>query len=296
MSSLGLKRGTVKLISDHEEWARLFEIEKKLLLKILGKNIIAIEHVGSTAIPGVPAKPIIDIRISIPTLDDTYIKKLISPLEKIGYTYMHNFGDRHFFAKGPEEKRTHHISFVKENSQTDWKDVLFFRDYLRKNETARDEYSMLKQKLAKQFSEDRASYTKAKEEFIEKIIKKQSVSYFIKTLYWAPRILSILFILFLAVFSLDVFDGNYGFWGTALALFMHNIPSLVLTLVLIISWKYEIVGGIAFILAGLLYIALIATSASMDGLQLYMITWPLIISLPAFVVGGLFLLNWKKNK
>ena len=75
-----------------------------------------------------------------------------------------------------------------------------------------------------------------------------------KLIYWTPRILSIIYILFLALFYLDIFDGNYGFWGTIIGLFMHNIPSLVLLIVLLISWKREIVGGIIFILAGLLYI------------------------------------------
>src|SRR3989344_3232578 len=78
-----------------------------------------------------------------------------------------------------------------------------------------------------------------------------------KFIYWMPRILSIVFILFLALFSLDVFEGNYGFWGTIVGLFMHNIPAMVLLIVLIISWKYEIVGGVGFILAGILYITLL---------------------------------------
>ncbi len=76
-----------------------------------------------------------------------------------------------------------------------------------------------------------------------------------KYLYWAPRILSIMFILFLMLFSLDIFDMELDFWGTALGLFMHNIPALFLLVILIISWKYEIVGGIIFTLAGTLYIA-----------------------------------------
>jgi len=65
-------------------------------------------------------------------------------------------------------------------------------------------------------------------------------------IFWAPRTLAILFILFLSLFSLDIFDGNYGFWETILGLFMHNIPSMVLLIILIISWKYELVGGIIF--------------------------------------------------
>lgn len=62
-----------------------------------------------------------------------------------------------------------------------------------------------------------------------------------KFVYWTPKILGIILVLFLALMSLDVFEGNYGFWGTILALFMHNIPALILLIVLIISWKYEIV-------------------------------------------------------
>src|SRR3989344_1376326 len=74
-----------------------------------------------------------------------------------------------------------------------------------------------------------------------------------KFIFWTPRVLSILFIIFLALMSLDVLEGNYGFWRTILGLFMHNIPAIILLIVLIVSWKYEIIGGISFILAGILY-------------------------------------------
>jgi len=110
-------------------------------------------------------------------------------------------------------------------------------------------------------------------------------------IYWMPRILSILLILFLALFSLDIFDGNYGFWGTILGLFMHNIPALILLVVLIISWRYEIVGAIAFILAGLFYIVMV-----MRDFEWYMLIWFLIISGPAFLIGILFFINWKMKK
>lgn len=117
-----------------------------------------------------------------------------------------------------------------------------------------------------------------------------------KFLYWTPRILSILFILFLALFSLDVFDGNYGLWGTILGLFIHNIPSLILAIIVWISWKHEIVGGIGFILAGFLYIA--NTMIRMSGnLPWYLaVSWSLIIAGPAFLIGVLFLINWLKKK
>ncbi len=169
---LGLKRGTVKLTKAHGQWARLFEIEKELLIKTLGSLIVGIEHVGSTAITDVPAKPIIDIRLAVSSLDNTHIEKFIGPLTNLGYFYMHKFPDRHFFAKGPEECRTHHLSIVGANSENGWKDAILFRDYLRNNETARMEYSNLKLELAKKFTDDRPSYTKAKEEFIKDTIER----------------------------------------------------------------------------------------------------------------------------
>lgn len=118
-----------------------------------------------------------------------------------------------------------------------------------------------------------------------------------KFIYWTPRILSILFLLFLAMFSLDVFDAQYGFWGTVLGLFMHNIPVLILLIILIISWKHEIVGGIAFILAGLFYIALVGRAILIESPHpWFMLFWPVPIAGPAFLIGILFLVNWYKKK
>lgn len=116
-----------------------------------------------------------------------------------------------------------------------------------------------------------------------------------KLIYWAPRIMSILFILFLALFSLDVFGNGYSFWDTILGLLMHNIPVFILTIILIISWKYEIVGGIAFCLAGLIYIILLLTGPNFEW---YMLSWSLTISGPAFLAGILFFIGWfkKRNK
>jgi len=120
-----------------------------------------------------------------------------------------------------------------------------------------------------------------------KKIKKVS-----KFVYWTPRILSILFIAFLALFSLDVFGNGYTFGQTLVALFMHNVPVFILAIVLWISWKYEIVGGIAFILAGLLYIYVLTRNA----FEWYMLSWAIQISGVAFFIGILFLMNWYKKK
>ncbi len=117
-----------------------------------------------------------------------------------------------------------------------------------------------------------------------------------KFIFWTPRVLAILFILFLAMFSLDIFEGNYGFWGTIVGLFMHNIPSLVLLIVLIISWKHELVGAIAFILGGILYIAWVLTNVISTGFEWYYLAWALQISGIAFLIGILFLVGWKKRR
>ncbi|MBU0461116.1 MAG: hypothetical protein KJ574_00875 [Nanoarchaeota archaeon] len=117
-----------------------------------------------------------------------------------------------------------------------------------------------------------------------------------KYIYWIPRILSILFILFLAMFSLDIFDMNLGFWGTIVGLLMHNIPSFILTAVLVISWKYEIVGGIAFILAGLLYVVLMVVEGIRGGFGWDMILSLILIAGIPIAVGILFLIGWYKKK
>jgi len=117
-----------------------------------------------------------------------------------------------------------------------------------------------------------------------------------KWLFWTPRIISILFILFLALFSLDIFGNNYTFWETVLGLFMHNIPSLILLVILIISWKHELVGAIVFALAGLLYLGMILRNIFTDLSLLYQLVWVIQIAGPAFLIAYLFYLNYKRKK
>jgi hypothetical protein len=108
-------------------------------------------------------------------------------------------------------------------------------------------------------------------------------------LYWAPRILSILFICFIALFSLDVFTPGLTISEMIFALLMHNIPTLVLAVILLVSWKFEIVGAVCFILAGMAYMVFVFTSE----IPWYIgFNWSLTIAGPAFLVGILFLLNW----
>lgn len=113
-----------------------------------------------------------------------------------------------------------------------------------------------------------------------------------KSIYWTPRILGIIFILFLMIFSLDIFQPGLTAWQIAVGLFMHNIPTLLLLLSLIISWRYEIVGGVAFILAGLVYVLLLAMNPKFEWFMLF---WSAIIAGQAFLVGILFIINWREK-
>ena len=121
---------------------------------------------------------------------------------------------------------------------------------------------------------------------------KKKISKFI---YWTPRILSIIFIIFLALMSLDVFSLNLSFWQTLGALFIHNIPVFILLIVLLIAWKYEWVGGIAFILAGIAYIVSLVISALSSSFEWYMLAWGIEIAGLAFFIGILFFINWHKK-
>ncbi len=117
-----------------------------------------------------------------------------------------------------------------------------------------------------------------------------------KIIYWTPRLLAILLILFLTIFSLDVFEPGMTGQQIAVGLFMHNIPSLILAVILLISWKYEIVGGIAFTLAGITHIVFSILRADVEPWYVSLAS-SLIIDVPALLIGALFLITWfKKTK
>jgi hypothetical protein len=115
-----------------------------------------------------------------------------------------------------------------------------------------------------------------------------------RVLFWMPRVLSMAFIVFLSLFSLDVFNGRLDFWQTVLALIIHLIPAFVLIAGLILAWKWEWIGAALYAAAGLLYIAWVVT-LSRPISPLVRLSWILTIAGPAFVIAGLFLANWLKR-
>lgn len=113
-----------------------------------------------------------------------------------------------------------------------------------------------------------------------------------KLIYWLPRTLALLFVVFLGLTSLDVFEMGLGFWQTALALFIHNIPAIMLLIILMIAWRYEIIGAIAFILGGMIYIGLLLRNP----FEWYYLAWAAQISGMAFLIGTLFFVGWYKKR
>lgn len=168
---IGLKRGTVKLLPHNPKWSGVFEKERKKLSKALNDLVIDIQHIGSTSIPGIPAKPIIDISIGIKSMENS--KNFIKIFEDLGYEYRPDFGGptiQLLFVKGPEEKRTHYVHLMKYNGSI-WKNDLAFRDYLRKNKKRAEQYASLKKELVKKFTDNRATYTASKTKFIHETIR-----------------------------------------------------------------------------------------------------------------------------
>ena len=169
--SIGLKRGTVRLAPYDPAWARQYAREAARIRKALGRRIVDIQHVGSTSVPGLLAKPVIHVAVAIRDLAD--VGRCIEPLEGLGYLYLgdqENRGD-HFFAKGPDRTRTHYVHVV-ESGGANWNEYLLFRDLLRRDPKLRDKYARLKRRLAGSCTDDRKTYTKRKKPFIERVIER----------------------------------------------------------------------------------------------------------------------------
>jgi GrpB-like predicted nucleotidyltransferase (UPF0157 family) len=166
----------VEIVGYDPRWPDLFVAEASRLRNVLPSDaFIAIEHAGSTAIPGVAAKPIIDIFVAVPSIADAK-RTLIEPIKAIGYVYWEDNPnpERMFFVKGMPPfgaRRTHHVHLC-EPSTEHWSRPLLFRDYLRQHPDQARAYAELKHDLAERFRDDREGYTAAKEAFVLDIVVK----------------------------------------------------------------------------------------------------------------------------
>ena len=167
---MGLKVGTVRIEKYNSNWKKEFLKEKEILSKKFGDLAIKIEHIGSTAVKGLSAKPIIDIAVGVNKLED--FETIKNEFEKEPYFIKENSDDGEILIrKGTEDNRTHYIHVMEINSKR-YKNAIVFRDYLRKHKDVAQEYENLKMKLAIKYADNRKMYTSTKDEFIKKIREK----------------------------------------------------------------------------------------------------------------------------
>lgn len=164
---IGLTHGTVRLVPYSRQWIDAFDKERIDLVNAMGPLFIAVEHIGSTSIPGMQAKPIIDIAAM--TEAETDVEKCIAPLAALGYLYRGEYGlpGRHFFTKGSPE--SHYLHVVVAGSHH-WDYWMLFRDFLLRRGDIAEEYSRLKLDLAQKYAKERDAYTKAKSQFIVRVL------------------------------------------------------------------------------------------------------------------------------
>ena len=160
------------VIADYDRrWLDMYAEEKRQILGAIGEWVVAIEHIGSTSVPGLAAKPIIDIMVGVHALDDA--QHCIAPLATIGYVYKPeleaDIPERRYFNKGPQSDHRH-LHMVEVSSKF-WRDQLVFRDYLRSYPEMAAAYADLKRNLAARFQTDREGYTEAKTEFVQSVLR-----------------------------------------------------------------------------------------------------------------------------
>ncbi len=164
------------VIADYNPaWPKSFDIEKEQLLTAIGNYVAAIEHIGSTAVPGLGAKPVLDIMIGVRTLAEAD-RYCVEPIIQLGYDYVKVFEKdtpfRRYFRKNTRDgTRTHQIHLVEYGSGW-WKRHLAFRDYLRVHGDARQAYEQLKRDLATREFGTGSEYANAKTDFIKAIEAK----------------------------------------------------------------------------------------------------------------------------
>ena len=159
------------IVTDYQpEWPRRYQEEAKRIQMILGDNCITIYHIGSTSVPGLAAKPIIDIMPVVKSLEKADEKAAV--FERAGYEYLGEFGiaGRRYLRKGGDE-RTHQVHIFSWEDEENIRRHLAFRDYLRDSRKVQEEYGRLKKQLAERFPCDIEGYCDGKDDFVKRMEK-----------------------------------------------------------------------------------------------------------------------------
>jgi len=161
------------VIHDYDpDWPVLFEQERARILEALGRSVVCVEHVGSTSVPGLAGKPIIDLLVGVRSLGDARATG-VERLQALAYTYVPEYEawlpDELLFRKGPPGPWTHH-AHVMEPANLRWQEYTLFRDYLREQPSVARAYADLKKALALVFGDDIAGFRDAKRPFIARVL------------------------------------------------------------------------------------------------------------------------------
>lgn len=167
----GLAHGTVQLAEWTPRWIELFADEAARLRVALGDLAIAIEHYGSTSVPGLVAKPLLDILVGGPEANDP--EPYITALAPLGYDYAAHAGVPEHLVFGRGTGRTHLVHVVRYGGGA-WHRALAFRDALRADAALRQAYAALKHELAERYGAERGHYTAAKSAFVEQVLARTS--------------------------------------------------------------------------------------------------------------------------
>ena len=168
-----MKRNAPVIVPYNPRWADLFVQEKERLLRLFTGTTVEIEHIGSTAVPGLGGEPVIDVLLGVLGLEQ--VQKRILALQEMGYRFVPELESQDhegkIFVIEAAGKHTHHLHVVEMRSEF-WRHYLLFRDYLKAHETMIQQYYELKMQLAERFKNDRNAYIDAKSAFIKRILSE----------------------------------------------------------------------------------------------------------------------------
>jgi GrpB-like predicted nucleotidyltransferase (UPF0157 family) len=170
---LGLPSNVNILVDYDSRWPQEFDREASAIIRVAGPYIKSIEHYGSTSVPGLRAKPILDILVGLLRLEDWIHCK--SPLESIGYDYAEHAGVPNHYVFGKGKARTHLVHLVQFGSDS-WIQALRFREMLRNDAKLREEYTQIKEAAIKAHPDSRSKYNVIKGPFIEKMMKTEQAA------------------------------------------------------------------------------------------------------------------------
>lgn len=171
---LGLDYGTVGLAVARPEWRQLAERLANVIRDTLGASTASVEHIGSSAVPGLAAKPILDLAIGV--APHVPLEPLRHALEDLGYQFRGDAGDQGglvFVLEDRPKRRVVHLHVV-DHDGPQWRRYLTFRDLLLTNADARDRYERMKSDLAEKFPQDRKAYTAAKESLVRALLEQHA--------------------------------------------------------------------------------------------------------------------------